>query len=151
MCFILQGSGSLMFSLSFNKLCLCRFLFKLMLVITCRLMEIFQHLLLNCSGRSFTEYVVVVGGASLKLWLLWEELHRSCDCCRRSFTEGVIVVGGASLKVLLLWEELPWHDCSVGGADLSKSRINQLLNLIYYIKSHILSIYVYLLSIYLAL
>jgi len=30
-------------------------------------MEIFQHLLLNCSGRSFTEDVIVVGGASLKV------------------------------------------------------------------------------------
>ncbi len=29
-------------------------------------MGIFQHLLLNCSGRSFTEGVIVVGGASLK-------------------------------------------------------------------------------------
>ncbi len=37
-----------------------------MLVFTCRLMGIFQHLLLNCSGRSFTEGVIVVGGASLK-------------------------------------------------------------------------------------
>ncbi len=115
-CFILQGSGSLMFSLSFNKLCLCRFHFKLMLVFTCRMMGILQHLLLNCSGRSFTEAVIVVGGASLKVWLLWEELHWRCDCCGRSFTEGVF----------FLWEELHWRsDCCgrsfpEGGADLPK-------------------------------
>ncbi len=43
--------------------------------------------------------MVVVGGASLKVCLLWEELHWRCDCCGRSFTEGESVVGGASLKV----------------------------------------------------
>ncbi len=43
--------------------------------------------------------MIVVGGSSLKVWLLWEELHLRCDCCGRSFTEGVIGVGGASLKV----------------------------------------------------
>ncbi len=58
-----------MFSLSFNKLSLQISLQTdaLMLVFTCRLMGIFQHLLLNCSGRSFTEDVIVVGGASLKV------------------------------------------------------------------------------------
>ncbi len=33
-----------------------------------------------------------MGGASLKVWLLWEELQLRCDCCGRSFTEGVVVV-----------------------------------------------------------
>ncbi len=47
-----------------------------------------------------------VGGASLEVWLLWEELHWRCDCCGRSFTVCVVVVGGASLYVWCLWEEL---------------------------------------------
>ncbi len=42
--------------------------------------------------------MIVVGGASPKEWLLWEELHIRSDCCGRSFTEEVIVVGGASLN-----------------------------------------------------
>ncbi len=87
-----------------------------------RLIGIFQHLLLNCSGRSFTEkwkkvkvtwhvakygdpyselvlciYPSKVHTHIPKVWLFWEELHWRCDCCGRSFTEGVIVVGGASL------------------------------------------------------
>ncbi len=41
-----------------------------------------------------------VGRASLKMWLLWEELHWRCDCCGRSFTEAVIGVGGASVTWL---------------------------------------------------
>ncbi len=61
-----------MFSLSFNQLCLQISLQTdaLMLVFTCRLMEMFQHLLLNCSGRSFTEGVIAVGGASPKVFFL---------------------------------------------------------------------------------
>ncbi len=125
-----------MFSLSFNKLCLCRFHFFLMLWCSSSLVDWWEyssiycwtsvggaslkvwllweelHWRCDCCGRSFTEGVIVVGGASLKVWLLWEELHWRCDCCGRSFTEGVIVVGGASLKVWLLWEELHWRcDC----------------------------------------
>ncbi len=57
-----------------------------MLVFTCRLMEIFQHLLLTCSGRSFTEGVIVVGGVTEGVIVVG------------GVTEGVIVVGGASLK-----------------------------------------------------
>ncbi|XDV12014.1 hypothetical protein PO909_000776 [Leuciscus waleckii] len=37
-----------------------------MLVFTCKLMGIFQHLLVNCSGRSFTDDVNDVGGADLQ-------------------------------------------------------------------------------------
>ncbi len=103
-CFILQGSGSLMFSLSFNKLCLCRFHFfpdALMLVFSSSLVDWWEYSSIYCW--------TAVGGASVMVWLLWEELHWRCDCCGRSFTEGVIVVGGASLKVWLLWEELHWR------------------------------------------
>ncbi len=122
-----------MFSLPFNKLCLCRFHFKLMLWCSSSLVDwweyssidrwtavggasmkvwlLWEELLwrCDCCGRSFTEGVIVVGGASLKVWLLWEELHWRCDCCGRSFTESVIVVGGASPKEWLLWEELHWR------------------------------------------
>ncbi len=118
MCFILQGSGSLMFSLSFNKLCLCRFHFFLMLWCSSSLVDWWEFSSIYCW--------TVVGGASLKEWLLWEELHWRSDCCGRSFTEGVIVVGGASLK---------------------EEQICQRFWVCFYTTLHISSIYVYLLSI----
>ncbi len=65
-CLILQGSGSLIFSLSslinsvFDQISALPD--ALMLIFTSELMGIFQHLLLNCSGRSFNDDVIV-GGA----------------------------------------------------------------------------------------
>ncbi len=82
--FILQGSGSLMFSRSINKLCLCRFHFKLMLWCSSSLVDWWEYSSIYCW--------TAVGGASLKVWLLWEELHWRCDYCGRSFTECVIVI-----------------------------------------------------------
>ncbi len=95
-CLILQGSGSLIFSLSslinavFDQISALPD--ALMLVFTSELMGIFQHLLLNCSGRSFTD----------------DEFQ-----CGRSFTDDDCSVGGASLMM----------SSSVGGADLPKSKI----------------------------
>ncbi len=77
-CLILQGSGSLIFSLSslinsvFDQISALPD--ALMLVFTSELMGIFQHLLLNCSGRSFTDDEFSVGGASLMMIPVWEEL-----------------------------------------------------------------------------
>ncbi len=71
MCLILQGSGSFIFSLSslinsvFDQISALPD--ALMLVFTSELMAIFQHLLLNCSGRSFTDDDSRVGGASLMM------------------------------------------------------------------------------------
>ncbi len=68
-CLILQGSGSLIFSLSslinsvFDQISALPDV--LMLVFTSVLMGIFQHLLLNYRGRSFTDHVIAVGGAEL--------------------------------------------------------------------------------------
>ncbi len=95
-CLILQGSGSLIFSLSslinsvFDQISALPD--ALMLVFTSELMGIFQHLLMNNSGRSFTD----------------DEFQ-----CGRSFTDDgrsltvdhVIAVGGASLM-----------NCNVGGS-----------------------------------
>ncbi len=78
-CLILQGSGSLIFSLSslinsvFDQISALPD--ALMLIFTSELMGIFQHLLLNCSGRRFTydgrsftdDHVIAVGGASLMM------------------------------------------------------------------------------------
>ncbi len=81
-CLILQGSGSLIFSLSslinsvFDQISALPD--ALMLVFTSELMEIFQHLLLNCSGRSFTD-----DGRSFT-----DDEFQS----GRSFTDDVIVV-----------------------------------------------------------
>ncbi len=116
-CRVLDLSCSLCPSIN----CLCRFHFKLMLWCSSLLVDWWEYSSIYCW--------TAVGGASLKMWLLWEELHWRCDCCVRSFPEGVIVVGGASLKLWLLWEELPWRsDCCgrsftedeivVGGASL---------------------------------
>ena len=65
-CFILQGSGSLMFSLS----SLINSVFADFSSSWCsdarlhlQLMGNFQHLLVNCCGRSFTDHVTAVGGA----------------------------------------------------------------------------------------
>ncbi len=76
-CLILQGSGSLIFSLSslinsvFDQISALPD--ALILVLTSELMDVFQHLLVNNSGRSFTDdgrsfivdHVIAVGGASL--------------------------------------------------------------------------------------
>ncbi len=121
MCLILQGSGSLIFSLS----SLINSVFadfssswssdaRLHLWTDGNIPAFIAELLweelhwwCDSCGRSFTDDVIHVGGASLIMWFLWEELHWWCDYCGRSFTDDVIIVGGASLKnlsqVFLLW------------------------------------------------
>ncbi len=92
-CLILQDSGSLIFSLSslinpvFDQISALPD--ALMLVFTSDLMGIFQHLLLNCSGRSFTD----------------DEFQ-----CGRSFTDDEFrcafrVTGGASVARPPFWGE----------------------------------------------
>ncbi len=88
-CLILQGSGSLIFSRSslinsvFDQISALPD--ALMLVFTSELMIIFQHLLLNCSGRSFTDDDFQCG--------------RSFTDDGRSFTDDDSSVGGASLMM----------------------------------------------------
>ncbi len=103
-CLILQDSGSLIFSLSslinsvFDQISALPD--ALMLVFTSELMGIFQHLLLNCSGRSFTDDEFSVGGASL---MMSSSVGGASLMMNSS-------VGGASLVM----------NSSVGGADLPK-------------------------------
>ncbi len=66
-------------------------------------MGIFQHVLLNCSGRSFTEDVIVVGGASLNDSVVEADLLLSlCFSLIYNFTSNFNILRDHSLSVVSL-------------------------------------------------